>query len=286
MKLRKKYFTLFEMLISATLLIFVAAVLLRMFVLTGDYWHYTDGQNNLYIDSKILFNLMDEELSNAVYDYSTATKSDTLTAPLFVGTGNHGATNPISYKGNPLNSYTTLCFVTHSKRDSDAKKSDICKVAYVFYPPLKESSSGYSGLDASRVPGSKNGVIVRVNLDEDDSANFEGNQSLGDFYKFNLSNAKQVIDGVLDFKVTAYRYDSGNSGEFHKLVAVNTSSGKEGFKDIRAIRVTMTIMAPEKCKEFRTVYQSKTEDEQNDFLQKHSRAFSRMFWIKPMNNAD
>lgn len=286
MKLRKKYFTLFEMLISATLLIFVAAVLLRMFVLTGDYWHYTDGQNDLYLDSKILFNLMDDELSNALYDHSTAGSSKTLTAPLYIGTFNHSANDPISYKGNTLNSGTTLCFVTRSKRDSDAKKSDICKVAYVFYPPLKESSSGYTFLNDSRVPGSKNGVIVRVNLDEDDSANFEGDQSLGDFYKFNLSNAKQVIDGVLDFKVTAYKFDNSDSGDFEKLAVVNDSEGKEGYKNVRAIRVTMTLMAPDKCQEFRTVYQSKTENEQDEFLQKHSRTFSRMFWIKPINAAD
>ena len=291
MKMRRKNFTLFEMLISASLLIVLTVILLRMFALTSDYWHYSEGKSNVYIDNKILFNLLNDELSNMIYDYSNAAKGDAFHAPLYIGTFDHGASGTIKYpedQGNgsyntkELTKGVTLCFVTRTKRDSDAAHSDTAKVAYVFYPPLKDSSNGYTFLNDSRVPGEKNGVVVRMILDEDDSTVFTGNQTMSNYYKFDLAQSKQVIEGVLDFNVKAYKYDAANK----KLEDADASSGNSGVQNARAIVVTMTMLPPDKMTEFKLTYQDKSETEQKDFLQKYARTFRRTFWISPMNSAD
>lgn len=289
MKMVRKNFTLFEMLISTALLIMLTVVLLRMFVLTGDYWHYTEGQNDIYVDSKILLNLLDDELSNIIYDYSNAAAGDKFHAPIYLGTFAHGVSGTIKYPvpdgsgydTRELSQGVTLCFAARTKRDSEAEHSDIAKVAYVFYPPIKDSAN-YTFLDDSRVPGKKNGVVVRMILDEDDSTNFTGSQSMSDYYKYTLSQGKQVIDGVLDFQVTAYKYDP--SGK--KLEPAEAPSGNAGIKDVRAITITMTMLPPDKMTEFKLVYQNKSQAEQNDFLQKYSRTFRKTFWISPMTSAD
>jgi len=291
MKMIRKNFTLFEILISTALLIILTVVLLRMFVLTGDYWHYTEGQNDIYLDNKILFNLMNDELSNIVYDYSNAAAADKFHAPLYIGTFDHGVSGTIKYPAPSGSGYTTkelnkgitLCFVTRTKRDSDAEHSDIAKVAYVFYPPIKDSAN-YTFLNDSRVPGKKNGVVVRMILDEDDATKFTGDQTMGKYYEFDLNQGKQVIDGVLDFQVTAYKYNTGDTDE--KLTKADASSGNEGVKNVRAVVVTMTMLPPDKMAEYKRVYQDKSQTEQNDFLQKYSRTFRRTFWISPVNSAD
>ena len=281
MKTCKKNFTLFELLISIALLVVVAVVLVRMLALTGDYWHHSNEQSDVYVNNKVLFNMLADELGNIVYDYSNANDSNRVHAPLFIGEFNAGSSGMIKVEGESLDKGRTICFVTHTRRDSSTEDSDICKVAYVYYPPLLESSSGYSNLNDDKVPCEKNGVIVRMILDEDDSTVFTGNQSMGDYFKFDLANAKQVIEGVIDFQLYAYKIDSDEV-----LSEADAADSKGGLKNIRAIQVVVTMMPPERCKEFRTDYQDKSDDEQREFLQKYARTFSRTFWINAMTAAN
>ena len=298
MKMRRKNFTLFEMLISASLLIVLTVILLRMFALTSDYWHYSEGKSNVYIDNKILFNLLNDELSNMIYDYSNAAKDDAFHAPLYIGESNHNSSGTIkypkdqgsgSYTSQELTKYQIISFVTRTKRDSDAEHSDIAKVAYVFFPPLKDNSNGHSLLDNTLVPGQKNGVVVRMILNEKTTTKFTGNQNIPgkgntqDYYRFDSQKGKQVIDNVLDFSVTAYKYASDNKTLEE---AKPDADGYSGIKDARAIVVTMTMLPPDKMTEFKLTYQDKSETEQKDFLQKYARTFRRTFWISPMNSAD
>ena len=283
MNLRKKYFTLFEMLISAALLIAITVVLLRMFVLTGDYWHHSQSQSNVYIDSKILFNLLEEDLGNIIYNYENAGDATRIHAPLYANEFSLSTSGmTIEYAGNTVDQGVALYFVTRSKRGNTSEHSDICKVAYVFYPPLAESSSGHSfSGSAEKLKDEKNGMIVRILQTENDSADFTGNKSeMKNYFNFDTKKSKLITTGVLEFSVDFYKNESG------KLTAVNEFDAKKGYENISAVRISVTMLPPDKCLEYRTAYQSKTDDERKEFLQKYSRTFSRIFRVSPMNSAE
>lgn len=284
MKICKKHFTLFELLISIGLLVVVAVVLVQMLALTSDYWHHSNEQGDVYMDNKVLFNMLSDELGNIVYDYSNASVADSNHAPLFIGEFTAGSSGMIKVEGDSLDKGRTICFVTHTRRDSDTENSDICKVAYVYYPPLQETSGGYSNLDDDKVPCEKNGVIVRMILDEEASTSFKSGQSMGDYFKFDLANAKQVIEGVIDFQLYAYKMKSDTDGE--TLEAADSPDSQAGLKNVRAVQVVITMLPPNRCKEFRTDFQDRSDDEQREFLHKYARTFSRTFWINQMNAAN
>ena len=293
MKICRKHFTLFELLISVALLMIIVVVLLRMLALTRDYWHYSNTQSNVYVDHKVLFDMLEDEFSNMVYNYDNAAEEEKFHAPLYIGSLTNN-TDSLNIDGTSLNKGAILCFVTHTRRDSTAEYSDICKVAYVYYPPVEADSNAYNHIGKNGgndyAPRRNNGVIVRAVLNEDSSTNkFTGNQNMNNYFAFDYANAKEVISGVVDFKIQAYKYDSSGN----KLVAADASDGNAGVKDVRAITVTVTMLPEGHLAEFRNEFQEKTDCKiheqkdycnQQDFLHKHSRTFSRTYWITPTGN--
>ena len=291
MKMQKKNFTLFELLISIALLVVLSVVLLRTMVLTADFWHYSNEQTNLYLDSKIVFNMLGEEISNIVYDYknygdNAGDDNVKLVAPVyFQDTAFSTGATGFNREGSEISHGKALYFVSHTRRDNaDTDKSDICKVTYKYYPPLKEEDDdvGYAAFkNNSNVPNrGKNGVLVRkvVNID-DSSLAFE--QEMKNFFNTtNSSGLKEVIEGVIDFRIHFYEKDNVKPISFPKA-----DDGKEKYKDfyekLVAIRVSMTLLPINRMEEFRKDYLSASDDDKRHFLLKYSRTFSRTFWVNP-----
>ena len=71
MQARKKHFTLMELLISLSLLVVISVVVLRMLTMTGEYWHYSHEQSDVYLDGKVVFNMLGEELNEFNTDEET-----------------------------------------------------------------------------------------------------------------------------------------------------------------------------------------------------------------------
>ena len=285
MKMIKKNFTLFELLISIALLVVLSVVLLRTMVLTADFWHYSNEQTNLYLDSKIVFNMLGEEISNIVYDcknYGYNNSEDVkLVAPLFFQE-NSITEKAFNRNGEDSNAKRkALYFVSHTRRDNaDTDKSDICKITYQYYPPLKIDSDGYNVFESNgNVPSKgKNGVLVRkvVNID-DSKGNLVSSQQNKDFFDANgTSNLKEVIDGIIDFQIHFYK-----QGEVNPTSA---PSSKDDYEKLSAIRVSMTLLPSNRMEEFRKNYLSAAAADKRHFLLKYSRTFSRTFWVNPMGD--
>ena len=290
MKISRKNFTLFELLISTALLIIVLVVLLKVLAMTGDYWHYSNKQSDVYVDQKVLFDLLEEEFSNQIYDYSNSDDEKKIFAPLSISTFSNNAADALNINGNELKNGTMLCLVTHTRRDSEAEYSDICKVGYIYYPPVAANSNVYNNIGKNGgddyVPRRNDGVIVRVLLDEDSPGKFTGNQTMSDYFDFDYTLAKEVISGVVKFEVQPLKFNSG-SNKFETPDALDNNAG---LKEVRAIKVTMTMLPDGHFDEFRNEYQEELDCQvhggkdwcaQQDFLHKHARTFSRTYWIKP-----
>ena len=286
MKMMKKNFTLFELLISIALLVVLSVVLLRTMVLTADFWHYSNEQTNLYLDSKIVFNMLGEEISNIVYDCKnygyTHSEDVKLVAPLFFqdtafATGNTG----FNRDGQNISHGKALYFVSHTRRDNaDTDKSDICKITYKYYPPLKSESAGYGIFLANgNVPSrGKNGVLVRRVVNIDDSS-LDSSQQNKDFFEADeTSDLKEVIDGIIDFQIHFYKKG--------QVIPTSAPSSKDDYEKLSAIRVSMTLLPKNRMEEFRKNYLSADAAVKRHFLLKYSRTFSRTFWVNPMGDIE
>ena len=284
MKMKKKNFTLFELLISVGLLVVLSVVLLRTMVLTADYWHHSNEQSNLYLDSKVVFNMMSEEIAGMIYDYRKAGDEKYLFAPVYFqdtafATGAPG----FNLTGGDVSHGKALYFVTHTRRanpdDSteNVRYNDICKVVYKYFPPLKGPASGYGVLNSSKVPGrGKTGAIVRgVKAD----SSFKANQGLSAFFNIADADLQEVITGVIDFQIHFYKKES--SGTLTRITSAPSAS--KGYEDLAAIRVSMTLLPENRIEEFRRDYLTADADKQKDYLLKYSRTFIRTFWVNPMS---
>ena len=286
MQTRKKHFTLFELLVSLSLLVVVLVVILRMLTMSSELWTHTNDQSNLYIDNKVAFNLLAEELASMVYN-TAHNNENSFYAPLHVlqdsfddaGVSINDDFLLKLYEDdsdyNYIDRISELCFVTHTKRGNTSEVSDICKVVYLYLPPLTHNAASinalYNQLDEDVIPGKINGVLLRAVIPDDGSVDhpFAGNQNINSYYNFDWDDVRQIAEGVIDFNVTTY-----NSGSV-----------------TRAVRVSMTMLPVERLEEFRRDYQDpdnalpgqKISDAQQVFLQKYSRTFVRTFWIRPLD---
>ena len=301
MQIKKKNFTLFELLISVGLLVILSVVLLRTFALTSDYWQYSKDQSEMYIDNKVVLSMLGDELSNIVYNYSNISgdyeteKAQRLFAPINIKEFDL-SNNLANIAGTDSNKAKALCFVAHTRLDSEAKNSDICKIAYVYYPPRTNGFAGYNNLDEDKVPDRQHGgVLVRAILDEDDSFDLTGGQTLDAYFNFATDNMRQVVSGIIDFQIYAYKYVSTETDVSKKLQQLTSATGDKGYTEVRAIQLVYTYLPPKAFEDYRLNYQDKkscskhsSEDycEQQAFLQKNARTFSRTFWINPMTDAN
>lgn len=293
-------FTLFEMLISIGLLVVLSVVLLRTFALVSDFWRTTNNQTLSYADANVTLSNISEELSNIIYNYEASGDEKKLKAPIYVG---EQSVTPACFSGtsNSVNKGKVLCFLTRTQKgeeeDNTADFSNICKVAYIFYPPIQDETKDHSGINVDDEP---NGVLVRTFLNENDYSldSLKGTASMGQMFAFGSASLDLVISNVVDFNITGYKFKNPSdlSQGLEKVTSFNTA---EGGKDLVAIYINMRLMQPEMLKEFRNRYvleKTLSDEEKNnenkktlgrlEFLKKHSQVFTKAIWITPMKDND
>ncbi|MBE6367374.1 MAG: hypothetical protein E7052_05625 [Lentisphaerae bacterium] len=279
MKMKKNNFTLFELLISVGLLVILAVVLLRTFMLTADYWKFSAEQSETYIDAKIVMAQLNEDISNMLYEKDPTSVADEIAVPLYSGSFN------LSYSAVKLPGSNTpkgwcLGMVSRqvSSESGDETLSNICKIAYIYYPPAKSGSvdiSGLSSAEQDKINGKENGVLLRGYITEDTDNYLKGGETIQNFYSGAMSNVRQLSDGIIDFKIEPYK-KSGSS-----FAAVDYTAGsKEGLKGVDALRLSMTVMPTDKLTEYKKLLDDNAADaELTAFIHKHGRKFTRTYWV-------
>lgn len=309
MRMRKSNFTLFELLIAVGLLVILAVVLLRTLVLTTDYWKYSAEQSDIYNDAKMIMAQLNSDISNMIYSRTarTTTNSD-VAIPLYsryLPDNNVGYTwmrNPF-YSTSFYNSGTAYGWCTsmvtrtdmqitqsgsgssvNTTDNANVNHSNICKVTYIFYPPALSGNSPIHG--NNNVPGANNGVLVRGYVNENVNSNglesgnhylSGGRANLNAFYNGVWSNVVQMAEGLIEFRLDPYSYTSGSG--FTLVTAFNN----DGMSNVDALRLTMTMMPVEKLNKYREMVNNNapTADLQA-YFNKHSRRFTRTYWVKSM----
>ena len=307
MKIKRKNFTLFELMISVGLLVILSVVLMRTLVLTSDYWHHSAEQSEMYIDAKIIMSQLNSDISNMIYSRSArVTTAADIAIPLY--SSSFTPSNSYTKIENPLisnhvdgwitamvtrtNEQTTLSGdddgsgVTASY-NSNPGYSNVCKVAYIFYPPVQ---SGTEPLNSNNnAPGRRNGILVRgfvnenVNSDGMESSGgssvpyLSGGRTLNNFYSGAMSNIVQLADGVVDFRLTPLSFN----GTTFSTVSATTS---DGMSNVSALRLTLTMMPVDKLDQYRQMIEDNASDEEKQtFFNKYSRKFTRMYWVNTIN---
>ena len=281
MKMKKNNFTLFELLISVGLLVILAVVLLRTFMLTADYWKFSAEQSETYIDAKIVMAQLNEDISNMLYEKDPTSVADEIAVPLYSGsfTPIHHY-SPVKLPGSNTPKGWCLGMVTRVGRNdsTDEALSNICKVAYIYYPPAASGSvdiSGLSSTEQDRINGKENGVLLRGYITEDTDNYLKGGETIQNFYSGAMSNVRQLSDGIIDFKIEPYK----KSGSSFALVSY-TAGSKEGLKGVDALRLSMTVMPTDKLTEYKKLLDDNAADaELTAFIHKHGRKFTRTYWV-------
>ena len=244
--IRKNCFTLFELLISVALLVIVSVVLLRTLALTGDYWHKTDEQTQLQSDAKILFSLLSDDLGNMIYAKS-----------------NGGFYAPLHLENN------RLCMVTHNRLQSKINSIDaFCDVSKVIYKFTASSASTPGRIE--RMCSSDAAVIDNNHFDMSLTTS-------GTFYPATLDNKSTVIDTVVEFKATAYKFEK--SGGEDKPVKVDNDKVFSSA-DVRMLHVKLVLLPAKRFKDYNALSGAAAK---NDFINRHGRIFYKTFWVKPSN---
>ena len=170
--MRRSAFTLFEILIAIALLVVLSGVLLRVFVLVGDYWTTSEEQARLYADAKTALAILSEDLGNALYSPPTASSTDKeAVAPMWLEACEFDTdTNLVAF--NNLSPYESgkygpwLHLVTRTMWGEDTHghdheaKSDVRKVSYLFMPPSQTGAARDAGSLGGAFSG--DGELARV----------------------------------------------------------------------------------------------------------------------------
>ena len=279
MKLRRKNFTLFELLISVGLLVILAVVLLRTLLLTADYWTFSAEQSETYIDAKIVMAQLNEDISNMLYEKAPTSVVDEISVPLYTGSFNVAYTAVKQPDATPKGWCLGMVSRQVSSESGDETLSNICKIAYIYYPPAKSGSvdiSGLSSAEQDKINGKENGILLRGYITEDTDNYLKGGDTIQNFYSSAMVNARQLADGVVEFNVTAYRKNGSSFSE------VTYSAGdKKGLSNVDALRLTMTVRPTDKLAEYKKLVTANAADaELRAFMHKHGRKFTRTYWVK------
>jgi type II secretory pathway pseudopilin PulG len=298
---KKQHFTLFELLISVGLLVILTVVILRTLLLTTDFWSSSEEQARLYADAKTVFMLISEDLENIIYQQDTTASGDTsitdaskyITAPLWIGAMSYtGSKEPIdSYAGYPGNKKygASLHMITRTNRGlADAAYAYIAQVGYYFVPPT-QSGADWSGTYSG------DGELVRYCIgDNSTSYNFMNEKAVDKIHPASIasSDLKEVVTGILDFRIHAYANASdwneavypadlvGRSGSRIKIVENKAGTGQTdltGAKNIQTVLVMFTLIPPNRLEQLRQINNA---DERKTYLQKYSRTFRKTFRIR------
>lgn len=254
--MRRSAFTLFEILIAIALLVVLSGVLLRVFVLVGDYWTTSEEQARLYADAKTALAILSEDLSNALYSPPSASSTDKdAVAPMWLEAcryyedGEKAESKNISVFDDILSPYNSgqygpwLHLVTRTMWGEDTHPhgekgckvmSDVRKVCYLFMPPSKTGESRDAGDLGGNFSG--DGELARIcRSDYENSCSIalgwrggvdmasEANTESTAYFPITatiMSECKRTVaTGVLDFRVYAYRQSKS------RPVALMTSGG-------------------------------------------------------------
>ena len=312
---RRSAFTLFEILIAIALLVVLSGVLLRVFVLIGDYWTTSEEQARLYADAKTALAILSEDLGNALYAPPTADSTDKdVVAPMwleaceYTASDNLPAFNTISrYSSGRYGPWLHLVTRTMWGEDthghSHEAMSDVRKVCYLFAPPSKTGAArsilggSFSGDgELARICRSDYQSTCSIALDWRAGVDMASSTNTESTAYFPITSTimneckRTVATGVLDFRVYAYR-----SGET-RPVALMTSGGAKksqdgvtddtagtsldyGMTGIKRIQIVLTLIPPARLAELRKITD---DDEQKDYIYKHARTFRKTIRIKEM----
>ena len=245
MKFRRLGFTLFEILIAVALLVVLSVVLLRVFVLTADFWTAGDEQARLYADAKTALSILSEDLENAVYDTANVTTNTGNTAPMFLEaceyttSENLSAFNTISwYESGKYGPW--LHFVTRSKWTKDTHPhshshkamSEICKASYLFAPPTKTGNTRNIGLLGGAF--SEDGELRRVCLSDfqwnqstecSQKLEWRGGQNMPEYFPLSSSIISEF--GETGFFQRIQGLDQSFSGRSDHIVVDHVAGGEE-----------------------------------------------------------
>ena len=286
MQMRKNLFTMFELIISVGLLVIISVILMKTFILTSDFWKYSADQSQTFIDAKIVMNMLNEDISNALYETSPSDQADEIVVPLYAGS--FTPTGYTVFKDNNYNDENEnknikgwcLGLVTRTA-GSDRTLSNICKVAYVYYPP--SASGNVSDLNENKVPGRNNGVLLRGEIAEDttDYLKMKSGETLQNFYQSAMNSATQLADCIVEFKIEPYSL----SGSSFSKKSYTSADSRKGLSNVKALQLSMTLLSQDKFDEYKKLpYASKIEcEDRKAFLHKHGRKFTRTFWLKTLN---
>ena len=304
--MRKNNFTLFELLISVGLLVILAVVLLRTLVLTSDYWKYSAEQSEVYGDAKMIMAQLNSDISNMLYSRTARTTAATDVAiPLYsshLNASSAGYTwmrNPFYNNNATFGWYTGMVTRTdmqisqsgsasnvNTANNVNVNHSNICKVAYRFYPPALSGNTPLNG--NNNVPGANDGVLVRGVVNENAGDGLEsgnhylsGNRAWGTFFAGANSgnNVVQMADGIVEFRLDAYQYNSGSRTFTH----VTSFSDNDGMSEVDVLRLTLTMMPVEKLRTYRDMVNDNVSTaELQAYFNKHSRRFTRTYWVNSM----
>ena len=280
MQMRKNLFTMFELIISVGLLVVVSIILMKTFILTSDFWKYSADQSQTFADAKIVMNMLNEDISNALYETSPSDQADEIVVPLYAGS--FTPTGYTVFKDNENDNIKGWCLglVTRTA-GSDRTLSNICKVAYVYYPP--SASGNVSALNENKVPGRNNGVLLRGEIAEDttDYLKMKSGDTLQNFYQTAMNSATQLADCIVEFKIEPYSL----SGSSFSKKSYTSADSRKGLSNVKALQLSMTLLSQDKFDEYKKLPNNSNSDREDRkaFLHKHGRKFTRTFWLKTLN---
>lgn len=315
--MRRSAFTLFEILIAIALLVVLSGVLLRVFVLVGDYWTVSEEQARLYADAKTALAILSEDLDNALYSPPTAISTDKdAVAPMwleaceYTTSTNLPAFNMISpYSSGQYGPWLHLVTRTMWGEDthghSHEAKSDVRKVSYLFMPPSKNGAARDIGTLGGAFSGDgelaricrsdyQNGCSIaldwRAGVDMASSTNTESTAYFPITATIMSECKRTVVTGVLDCRIYAYRKNqtrpialmtSGGAAKSQSGVTDDTAgtSLQYGMTGVKRIQIVLTLIPPGRLAELRRL----TDDnEQKDYIYKHARTFRKTIRIEEM----